>query len=79
MRLVPKVAIVPTVEPERVTFSGSLSACLIDIVGKIGIPRAMSYFFASLKIAITFAYLGSIMAETVGADKGIGHLIMLAS
>jgi NitT/TauT family transport system permease protein len=39
----------------------------------------MPYFFASLKIAITFAFVGSIVSETVGANKGIGHLIMLAS
>ena len=39
----------------------------------------MPYFFASLKIAITVAFVGSIIAETVAANKGIGHLMMLAS
>jgi NitT/TauT family transport system permease protein len=46
---------------------------------KVGLPRAMPYFFASLKIAITVAFVGSIIAETVAANKGIGHLMMVAS
>jgi NitT/TauT family transport system permease protein len=70
---------IATVEPELRDVLRSLGARPIDIVRKIGIPRSMPYFFASLKIAITFAFVGSIVSETVGANKGIGHLIMLAS
>ena len=70
---------IATVEPELRDVLRSLGAKPLDIVRKIGIPRAMPYFFASLKIAITFAFVGSIVSETVGANKGIGHLIMLAS
>ncbi len=39
----------------------------------------MPYFFASLKIAITVAFVGSILAETVAANSGIGHLMVVAS
>jgi NitT/TauT family transport system permease protein len=35
--------------------------------------------FASLKVAITFAFVGSIVAETVAANKGIGNLMLVAS
>ena len=70
---------IATVEPELRDVLRALGAKPLDIVKKIGIPRAMPYFFASLKIAITFSFVGSIISETVGANKGIGHLIMLAS
>lgn len=70
---------IATVEPELRDVLRALGARPLDIVKKIGIPRAMPYFFASLKIAITFAFVGSIVSETVGANNGIGHLIMLAS
>ena len=70
---------IATVEAELRDVLRALGAKPLDIVKKIGIPRAMPYFFASLKIAITFAFVGSIVSETVGANKGIGHLIMLAS
>ncbi len=33
----------------------------------------MPYFFASLKVAITVAFVGSIISETVAANKGIGR------
>jgi NitT/TauT family transport system permease protein len=39
----------------------------------------MPYFFASLKVAITVAFVGSIVAETVAGNKGIGNLMLVAS
>ena len=70
---------IATVEPELRDVLRALGARPIDIIRKIGLPRAMPYFFASLKIAITVAFVGSIMAETVAANLGIGHLMMQAS
>jgi NitT/TauT family transport system permease protein len=70
---------IATVEPELRDVLRALGARPTDIIRKVGLPRAMPYFFASLKIAITVAFVGSIMAETVAANKGIGHLMMLAS
>lgn len=70
---------IATVEPELRDVLRSLGARPLDIVLKVGIPRSLPYFFASLKIAITVAFVGSIVSETVGANSGIGHLIMLAS
>ena len=34
---------------------------------------------ASLKIAITLAFVGTVLAETVAANKGIGNVMMIAS
>jgi NitT/TauT family transport system permease protein len=39
----------------------------------------MPYFFASLKIAITLAFVGSVISETVASNVGIGYLMMNAS
>ncbi len=41
--------------------------------------RAMPYLFASLKVAITLAFIGSVIAETVGGNNGIGFLMLSAS
>lgn len=70
---------IAAVEPELRDVLRSLGASHLDIVRKVGIPRSLPYFFASLKIAITFSFVGSIIAETIGANSGIGHLITLAS
>ncbi|WP_338616814.1 ABC transporter permease [Pigmentiphaga sp. CHJ604] len=70
---------IATIEPEQRDVLRALGARPLDIVRKVGLPRAMPYFFASLKIAITVAFVGSITAETVSSEHGIGHLMMAAS
>jgi NitT/TauT family transport system permease protein len=70
---------VATIEPEMQDVLRSLGARKSQIMVKIGIPRAMPYFFASLKVAITLAFVGSIISETVASNKGIGYLMMAAS
>ncbi len=70
---------IATVEPELRDVLRALGAKSRDIVLKVGLPRAMPYFFASLKVAITVAFVGSILAETVGSNKGIGKLMVVAS
>ncbi len=39
------------------------------MVRKVALPRAMPYFFAALKVAVTLAFVGSIISEFVGANK----------
>src|SRR5262249_4269403 len=39
------------------------------------LPNALPYIFAGLEIAMIFALIGSIVAEFVGAEKGLGMLI----
>jgi NitT/TauT family transport system permease protein len=70
---------IATVEPELRDVLRALGATRRQIIMKVGLPRSMPYFFASLKIAITVAFVGSIIAETVAANKGIGHLMLVAS
>jgi len=68
-----------TVEPELEDVLRSLGASKIDILRKVGLPRAMPYFFASLKVAITLAFVGAVIAETLAANSGIGYLMIQAS
>src|SRR5215204_5513530 len=70
---------IATVEPELRDVLRALGASKKQVIMKVGLPRAMPYFFASLKIAMTVAFVGSIVAETVAANKGIGHLMLVAS
>lgn len=68
-----------TIEPELQDVLRSLGASKLQTLRKIGLPRAMPYFFASMKVAITLAFIGSVVAETVASDRGIGYLMMSAS
>jgi NitT/TauT family transport system permease protein len=68
-----------TLEPELEDVLRSLGASRIDILKKVGLPRSMPFFFASLKVAITLAFVGSVISETVASNMGIGYLMMSAS
>jgi NitT/TauT family transport system permease protein len=65
-----------TSEPELEDVLRALGASKLDIVRKVGIPRSLPYFFGSLKVAITLAFVGAVVSETVGANKGIGKLML---
>jgi NitT/TauT family transport system permease protein len=67
-----------TIEPEMRDVLRSLGASRFEILTKVGIPRAMPYLFASLKVAITLAFIGSVISETVGGNRGIGFLMLSA-
>jgi len=68
-----------TTEPELEDVMRSLRASRFDILTNVGLPRAMPYFFASLKVAVTQAFVGTVIAETVASNRGIGNLMMIAS
>jgi len=68
-----------TIEPELLDVLRSLGARKHQIVMRIGIPRSMPYFFASLKVAITLAFIGSVVSESIASNVGIGYLMMAAS
>src|SRR5262245_57978515 len=68
-----------TIEPEMRDVLRSLGANHWEILTKVGIPRSTPYLFASLKIAITLAFIGSVISETVASNRGIGYLMLSAS
>jgi NitT/TauT family transport system permease protein len=68
-----------TTEPELEDVLKALRASRMDILWNVGLPRTAPYFFASLKVAITLSFVGTVLAETVAANKGIGNMMMTAS
>ena len=65
-------------EPELEDVLRALGASKLDIMIKVGIPRTQPYLFGSLKVAITLAFVGTVVSETIGANAGLGYLIVLA-
>jgi NitT/TauT family transport system permease protein len=70
---------IATMEPELQDVLRALGAKRWQVITKVGLPRSMPYFFASLKVSITVAFVGSIVAETVAGNSGIGNLMLVAS
>jgi len=68
-----------TLEPELRDVLLSLGATQFQIFRKVGLPRTLPYFFGSLKVAVTMAFVGSVISETVASNRGIGYLMIAAS
>lgn len=45
---------------------------------KLAVPSALPYLFAALKIAAPLALLGTLIAEWMGTDRGLGAMIVLS-
>lgn len=67
-----------TLEPELEDVLRVLGARRIDVLLKVGLPRSLPYFFASLKVAITLAFVGTTVSEMSAANEGIGYLLVSA-
>ncbi|MBL8340284.1 MAG: ABC transporter permease [Rubrivivax sp.] len=67
-----------TLEPELEDVLRVLGARRWDVLVKVGLPRSMPYFYASLKVAITLAFVGTVLAEMTAGDSGIGNLMQTA-
>jgi NitT/TauT family transport system permease protein len=65
-----------TVEPELEDVLRSLGATRLDVLRKVGLPRTLPYFFASLKVSITLAFVGAVISETIASNDGIGYLML---
>ena len=57
-----------TTEPELEDVMRALRASKLDILWNVGLPRTMPYFFASLKVAVTLAFVGTVISETVASN-----------
>jgi NitT/TauT family transport system permease protein len=67
-----------TLEPELEDVLRVLGAKRWDVLIKVGLPRSLPYFYASLKVAITLAFVGTTVSEMTAANEGIGYLLISA-
>jgi NitT/TauT family transport system permease protein len=67
-----------TLEPELEDVLRVLGARRWDVLVKVGLPRSLPYFYGSLKVAITLAFVGTTVSEMTAANEGIGYLLISA-
>jgi len=65
-------------EEDRINLMRSLAANKWQIFWMLQLPNALPYIFAGLEIAMIFALIGAIVAEFIGAERGLGKLIIEA-
>jgi NitT/TauT family transport system permease protein len=64
------------VDSERLELMRALGANPWQIFWKVRLPSALPYIFAGLDMAAVFAVVGAIVGEFVGAQRGLGTLIL---
>jgi NitT/TauT family transport system permease protein len=68
-----------SISQEMVFLARSMGATSWQMFRHFTLPHAAPLIFSGLKVAITLAVSGAIVGEFVGADRGLGYLILLAT
>ncbi|MEM6381923.1 MAG: ABC transporter permease [Pseudomonadota bacterium] len=55
-----------------------LSATRWQVLTRLALPSALPFIFSALKIAAPLALLGTLIAEWMGTDRGLGTMIIYA-
>lgn len=93
--LTPKIAIIVTIAffpvvinavvglrsatPQMIWLAQSMGASRLQIFWKFRLPQALPSILAGIKMASVLAVIGAVVAEFVGADSGLGYVILSAS
>ncbi len=67
-----------SVDPRLIELGRSLRASRWQRLSRIEVPSALPQILGSLRIGVTLAVVGAIVAEWAGGDKGLGVLINLS-
>ena len=68
-----------SVPPELIELSRACKASKWSELWRIRLPYAIPFIFAGLKVAISLAVVGAVVAEFVNADSGLGFLIVTST
>lgn len=67
------------VDPEMLQLSSTMGASSWQTFAKIRFPASLPHLFSGLKVAVTLAVTGAVVGEFVGANEGLGYVILQAN
>jgi putative hydroxymethylpyrimidine transport system permease protein len=65
-----------SVDPEATKMMRTLDASRWQLLWRLEAPTALPFTFSGAKIGATFAPIAAVFGEWVGANSGLGHLIL---
>ena len=68
-----------SVASEMIDLARSMGATRSQIFTRFRLPTSLPYLFSGLKVAATLAVVGAVVGEFVGADKGLGYLLLVTN
>ena len=67
-----------SVDRDQIAAARLLGASELTVLRTVVVPSALAWVFASLTPAVSFALIGVIVGEFIGAERGLGKLIIEA-
>lgn len=68
-----------SIDVNKLHLARSMGASAFQTFFKIRLPNAMPSIFGGLKLSITAAVIGAIVGEFIGADRGLGRVLLIAN
>ncbi|MGH6673698.1 MAG: ABC transporter permease [Xanthobacteraceae bacterium] len=68
-----------SVERNSIFLLRTMGAGRMGIFWYVQLPNALPHLFGSLKVAITLAAVGAIVGEFIGANNGLGYVLVLSN
>lgn len=68
-----------SMSPEMLDLARSMGATKVQVFTQFRFPTSLPYLFGGLKVAATLAVAGAVVGEFVGADKGLGYLLLVTN
>jgi NitT/TauT family transport system permease protein len=65
-------------DPDMLDFMRTLNASRYKTFMRVKLPAALPHIFGGFKVAITLAVIGAVIGEFVGAESGLGYMIIRA-
>jgi ABC-type nitrate/sulfonate/bicarbonate transport system permease component len=65
-----------SVDPETTKMMRTLDASRPQLLWRVEVPTSLPFAFSGARIAVAFAPIAAVFGEWVGADSGLGHLIL---
>lgn len=66
-------------DPDFLNLLRTLKATSWQLLWKVRIPAALPFLFSGTKIGIAVSVIGAVIGEWVGADMGLGYLMLRAN
>ncbi|MCK1732219.1 ABC transporter permease [Bradyrhizobium sp. 142] len=68
-----------SIEHEMIELARSVRANTLQAFWHFRLPMALPNIFAGMKVSIAFSVVGAVIAEWVGANAGLGYLLLQAN
>jgi NitT/TauT family transport system permease protein len=68
-----------SVDSNSLEFFRSVHASKLEILWRLRIPSTLPFFFAALRLCVSFSLIGATVGELLGSREGLGHMIIVTA